>query len=122
MTSHKKKETEMSKTNLSKKSRKTKWNQVEYDHYIAIDRSQVNIALVRSTCKNPEPKVLQWEKSDIKLVKEYLSKLNGSIIMTIEETTTSHWLYVELKSFVDRIIICDPYHNRLLSDGQRPTK
>ncbi len=96
----------MNESNLSTKSSKTKWTQVEYDHYVAIDWSQVNIALARSTCKNPEPKVLQWEKSDIKLVKEYLSKLNGSIIMTIEETTTSHWLYVELKGFVDRIIIC----------------
>jgi len=112
----------MSNTNLGTKSRKTKWNQVGYDHYVAIDWSQVNIALARSTSKSPEPKVLQWEKSDIKLVKKYLSDLKGSIIMTIEETTTSHWLYVELKSFVDRIVICDPYHNRLLSSGPKTDK
>ena len=112
----------MSKTNLRTKASKTKWNEIEYDHYIGIDWSQVNIALARSTRKNRQPKVIEWDKSDVKLVKEYLSKLKGSIILTIEETTTSQWLYVEIKDFVDRIIICDPYYNRLLSDGPKNDK
>ena len=112
----------MSKTNLRTKESKTKWNEVDYSNYIAIDWSQVNFALARSTQKRREPKVHLWNKGDIKIVKNYLSQLTGSIILTIEETTTSHWLYVELKDYVDRIIICDPFKNRLLSDGQRRIK
>ncbi|MEI6580522.1 MAG: transposase, partial [Eubacteriales bacterium] len=53
-------------------------------------------------------------------LKLYLKELKGKrIIMTIEETTTSHWLYVELHDLVERIVICDPYRNKLLSDGPK---
>lgn len=107
---------------LSRKSCNNKINLEEYDHYIALDWSQVNIALARSTRKKSEPAVIEWDKSDVKLVKEYLTKLKGTIILTIEETTTSHWLYVELIDCVDRILICDPYQNRLLSSGPKNDK
>ena len=42
--------------------------------------------------------------------------------MTIEETSTSQWLYTELKDHVDRLIICDPSRNRLLSEGAKTDK
>lgn len=42
--------------------------------------------------------------------------------MTIEETTPSHWLYTELKPCVDSIVVCDPYRNRLLSEGAKTDK
>lgn len=93
-----------------------------YDHYIAIDWSQVNIALARMTQRRAKVNIVEWRRSDVKLVKEYLSNLKGSIILSIEETTTSHWLYVELKDLVERIVICDPYRNRLLSDGPKTDK
>jgi transposase len=112
----------MNKQSLSKEFSNDKNNLSEYDHYVAIDWSQVNIALARSTRKNWKPQVIEWNKSEVKIVKEYLQKLRGSIILTIEETTTSHWLYVELKDYVDRIIICDPYRNRLLGDGPKTDK
>lgn len=112
----------MNKNSLSKEFRNDKYNLSEYDHYIAIDWSQVNIALARSTKKNSTQKVIEWDESDIKIVKEYFQRLKGSIILTIEETTTSHWLYVELIDYVDRIIICDPYHNGLLNDGPKTDK
>lgn len=112
----------MNNSILSRKSRNNNINLEEYDHYIALDWSQVNIALARSTKRNSAPKVIEWDKSDVRIVREYLHKLKGKIILTIEETTTSHWLYVELIDSVDRIIICDPYHNRLLSDGPKTDK
>ena len=107
---------------LSRKSRNNNINLEEYDHFIALDWSQVNVALARSTKKNLKPKVIEWDKSDVRIVREYLHKLNGKIILTIEETTTSHWLYVELIDSVNRIVICDPYHNRLLSEGPKTDK
>ena len=54
--------------------------------------------------------------SDIKL---YLSKLKGRKIFTVEETSTSQWLYSELRSYVTRLIVCDPHRNRLLSEGAK---
>jgi transposase len=93
----------------------------DYDHYIALDWSQDNVALARSTNKQTTPKVHDFA-SDLKAIKDYLIGLRGHILLTIEETTTSHWLYVELLDCVDRIIICDPYRNRLLSDGPKTDK
>jgi transposase len=42
--------------------------------------------------------------------------------LTIEETTSSQWLYVELKEYVDEIIICDTYRNKLFSEGAKNDK
>jgi hypothetical protein len=57
--------------------------------------------------------------SNIRELSLYLSQLRGRKILTFEETTTSQWLYVELKSYVDEILICDPYRNHLLSEGPK---
>ena len=40
----------------------------------------------------------------------------------VEETTTSQWLYTELRDYVDRMVICDPYRNKLLNDGPKTDK
>lgn len=92
-----------------------------YDNYIAIDWSQVNMAIARMTRNSKEPKVIDVPSS-IEELKIYLKNLHGSRILTIEETSTTHWLYVELKEYADRIVICDPYRNRLLSDGPKNDK
>jgi len=92
-----------------------------YDQYIALDWSGKNMAIARMGKKDIEPKVIDVP-SDVKDLKLYLSKLSGKKILTIEETTTSQWLYVELYDYVDKIFICDPYRNRLLSDGPKTDK
>jgi hypothetical protein len=60
--------------------------------------------------------------SDIVEMRVYLKKLKGSKILVIEETTTSRWLYTELRDYVDRMVICDPYRNKLLNDGPKTDK
>jgi transposase len=60
--------------------------------------------------------------SDIKHLKEYLDSLRGRVVVAIEETTTAQWLYLELIDHVDEIIVCDPYRNRLLTDGPKTDK
>lgn len=92
-----------------------------YDNYIALDWSLDNVALARMRPSSTRPKVLKLEP-EIKLVKEYVKKCHGSSILCIEETTGSHWLYVELKDYFDRIIVCDPYRNALLSEGAKTDK
>ncbi len=98
-----------------------KKNLSEYDNYIALDWSKNTMAIARLTRRTTNPKVIEVP-SDIKELKVYLQRLTGKKIMTFEETTTSHWLYVELLDYVDRIVICDPYRNRLLSDGPKDDK
>jgi hypothetical protein len=93
-----------------------------YDHYIALDWSKVNMAIARMPkLGHGSPNVIDVPSS-IKELKLYLSNLKGKKILTIEETTTAQWLYVELADYVDKILICDPYRNRLLSDGPKNDK
>lgn len=89
-----------------------------YDHYIALDWSERNMAIARLGKKDIDPRIIDVP-ADLKELKLYLKNLKGQKILTIEETTTSHWLYVELYDYADKIFICDPYRNRLLSDGPK---
>ena len=92
-----------------------------YDHYIAIDWSIENMAIARMTKKSNKI-ILIDVPSDIGEMKVYLKKLKGSKILVVEETTTSQWLYTELRDYVDRMVICDPYRNKLLNDGPKTDK
>jgi transposase len=51
-----------------------------------------------------------------------LDQLQGKKVLTFEETTTSQWLYTELKGHVDEIVVCDAYRNKLLSEGPKTDK
>ena len=93
----------------------------QFDHYLALDWSIVNMAVARITKKMKQPIVIDVP-ANLKNLKDYIKNLNGKKILTIEETTTSQWLFVELVDYVDQIVICDPYRNRLLSDGPKTDK
>lgn len=92
-----------------------------YDHYIAIDWSAKNMAIARMTCKSSKITTIETS-SDVGDLQVYLRDLKGNKILTIEETTTSQWLYTELNDYVDKIIICDPNRNKLLSEGPKNDK
>lgn len=92
-----------------------------YNHYVAVDWAQSNMAIARMTSKSNEVSVVDVP-SDVKELQIYLERLRGSKILTFEETNTSQWLYTELKSHVDEIIVCDPYRNSLLSEGAKTDK
>jgi transposase len=89
-----------------------------YDHYVAVDWSQRNMAIARMSPKMPKGKVIDVP-ADIGGLKAYLRGLAGKTVVTIEETTTAQWLYTELIDEVDRVVVCDPYRNRLLSEGPK---
>lgn len=92
-----------------------------YKHYLALDWSQEIVALasMRDTSTKVEVKTML---PDTRRLKEYLKSYPGRKILTLEETTTSQWLYVELKESVDKIIICNPYRNGLLKEGPKTDK
>ena len=79
------------------------------------------MAIARMTKSAKAPSVIDVP-ADIKELQLYLRKLKGKIILTFEETTTSQWLYTELKPCVNEILVCDPYRNKLLSDGSKSDK
>ena len=92
-----------------------------YDHYIAIDWAALNMAIARMTKKSNKITVIDVP-SNVKDAQVYLKNLRGTKVLTVEETTTSQWLYTELIDYVDDIIICDPHRNKLLSDGPKTDK
>lgn len=92
-----------------------------YDHYIAIDWSAINMAIARMTKRSNKITAIDVP-SDIKELQFYLKNLKGTKILSIEETSTSQWLYTELKEYVDEVLICDPYRNSLLSEGPKTDK
>jgi hypothetical protein len=98
-----------------------KINNDKYDYYIAVDWSQRNMAIATLRKDIDRPKITDVD-SDIEDLKAYLSSLKGRKIVTIEETTSTHWLYVELYNYAEKILICDPYRNKLLSDGAKTDK
>ena len=103
------------------KHEETKMEDIIYDHYVAIDWAVRNMAIARMTKKSKKIHVVDVP-ANIKELQFYLKNLKGSKILTIEETTTSQWLYTELREHVDRIFICDPHRNRLLSEGPKTDK
>lgn len=118
MASHKRKETlKMNNSIVTLSTTKNK-RPAQYDHYIAVDWSQKNMAIARSSPKSKHVRTLDVP-SELRDLKDYLSNLKGSKILTIEECPAAQWLYVELLDYVDKILICDPYRNRLLFDGAK---
>ena len=92
-----------------------------YDHYIAADWSIKNMAIARMTAKHNKIHVVDVP-SDVAELQVYLKNLRGTKVLAIEETTTAQWLYTELKDHVDRMVICDPVRNHLLSEGAKTDK
>ena len=92
-----------------------------YDNYIALDWSKNNMALAKMT-KNGKKVYTRQGPSDLFTLKQYLKSLKGKSLFTIEETTSSQWLYSELRPYVTKLLVCDPFHNRLLSDGSKNDK
>ena len=92
-----------------------------YKHYIALDWSKVNFAMASIRDSGTKFKVVE-HPADLKILKQCLKQLPGKKILTIEETTTAQWLYVELKDYVDKILICEPFHNSLLKSGPKNDK
>jgi len=58
--------------------------------------------------------------TDIKSLSSFLDSISGKKIMAIEEGSMSGWLYRNLKSKVEKFIVCDPRRNKLIyCDGDK---
>ena len=91
------------------------------DHYIGLDWAQKVMAVARLSKSGRKSEVFE-HPSDVKYLKDYLKKLHGKKMLTLEESTAAQWLYVELKDHVDELIVCDPRRNSYLSEGAKNDK
>ena len=95
--------------------------EAEYDAYVALDWSLKTMAVAHMLRRDQAPRVFE-RLADLKDLKVYLGSLEGRVILTFEKSGFAHWLYLELLDEVDRIIICDPFKNRLLHHGSKTDK
>src|SRR5678816_3549777 len=51
-----------------------------------------------------------------------VQSISGPLYVTFEETTQAEWLYDVVRCFVADVIVCDPRHNKLLSEGSKGDK
>lgn len=93
----------------------------EFDHYVALEWSLEVMALAHMARRDEHPKVFE-RPTNLRELKAYLGSLPGRVILTFEETGCAHWLYLELIDVVKRILICDPFQNRLLFHGPKTDK
>ncbi len=91
----------------------------QYDIIIGLEWSMKRMVLGLKKKPSERAKIIERE-TNLGELKKILKSLPGKKIMTIEETTSSHWLYCELKDkYVDKIIICDPYYNKIMGYGPK---
>jgi transposase len=92
-----------------------------YDHYIAVDWSMTTMAISKLTAAAERMTTAEYPSS-VEDLKIYLKSLKGTKILALEESNNSQWLYVEIREHVDKLVVCDPYRNHLLSDGPKTDK
>jgi transposase len=89
-----------------------------YDVIVALDWAKSNMAVARLDKEKEYPKVFQ-RFADIEFLKKYLKSIKRTKSITIEESTSTHWLFLELVDYVDEVIIVDPYRNKMMTDGPK---
>lgn len=90
-----------------------------YDHYVAVDWSTTTMAIAKINKQGGNKVHVSEHPSDIKILHQLLKQLSGKIIVVLEESSPSHWLYINLYDYAAKVVICDPYKNRLLTDGPK---
>jgi transposase len=51
-----------------------------------------------------------------------IQSLSAPLQVTFEETTQASWLYDVVRPFVTKVVVCDPRHNKVLSEGSKADK
>lgn len=73
---------------------------MKYDHYIALDWAQSNMAWAHGTRHSSKVDTFDV-RSDVQGFRRYLQGLKGKVILTFEETSPAQWLYTELVDVVE---------------------
>ncbi len=58
--------------------------------------------------------------TSIRDIRQYLATISGQTALAFEEGPMAHWMWRNLKDHVDRIVVCDPRRNKLIThDGDK---
>ncbi|MDP6543250.1 MAG: transposase, partial [Phycisphaerae bacterium] len=58
--------------------------------------------------------------TSIREIRQYLAAISGQQALAFEEGPMAHWMWRNLKDHVDRIVVCDPRRNKLIThDGDK---
>ncbi|MDH3493961.1 MAG: transposase [Acidobacteriota bacterium] len=57
--------------------------------------------------------------TDAGIIRDFLLGLSGKTHITFEAGTQSNWLYRETNSIVEKVVVCNPRHNKLLMVGNK---
>jgi transposase len=93
-----------------------------YDHYVAIDWAQSVMAVAHARGREMMAAEIFERPANVKALQEYLGTMRGRTIVTFEESGSAQWLYLELMDCAERIVICDPFANRLMQHGAKTDK
>ena len=87
-------------------------------NYIGADvDSKMTELAVRCKCKIVAHRRVPTSIRDIR---QYLAKISGWKALAFEEGPMAHWMYRNLKDHVDKIVVCDPRRNKLIThDGDK---
>ncbi len=91
------------------------------DKYIGMDVHQASIvcAVHSSQGKCIAHSIIETKAETIR---DFLRGLSGTLHVTFEEGTQSHWLYDLIKPLVAKLIVCNPRRNHLLKEGSKSDK
>ncbi len=92
------------------------------NHFIGLDWSQKIMAISRVCALSGKMASNTEHPADVEELKVYLKSLKGRVALTFEESTSSQWLYTELRDCVEEIFVCDPRRNGLLNEGAKTDK
>lgn len=84
-----------------------------------VDSKMIEVAVERKS------KIVARDRipTNIKSIRQFLKMISGKKIMTIEEGPMSGWLYRNLRSDVDKFVVCDPRRNKsVYADGDKTDK
>lgn len=63
-------------------------------------------------------KIVQRDRvlTDVKSLRTFLASVSGRKVMIIEECPMSGWLYRNLRTYVEKFVVCDPRRNKVIYD------
>jgi transposase len=89
-----------------------------FENYVGVDWAQDNMAIAVLNTLDGKYRFLEGKPNIVK-AKRFLKNIPGTKRLIIEETTSTHWLFLELLGSVDEIAVCDPYENKLMTHGPK---
>src|SRR5262249_27773210 len=86
--------------------------------YLALD---LHIATITIVMMSQAGRILLEESiaTSAAEIRKFFKRIRGQLIVTFEEGTLSQWAYEIIEPLADKLIVCNPRHNKLLEEGSK---